>query len=503
MAIEQEGLGVQAHFTGDGRIAIDLDRQSTIFSPSLKKQLHEQTKDVVTEDSKPTYEGHSEDRSILTTQASASQQPPSRLNIVMHAVGSRGDVQPFVALGLVLKSTYNHRVRIATHPIFKSFVEETGLEFFSIGGDPHELMAFMVRSPGLLPSLDALRGGDVARQRKMVASMMEGCWRACIEDGDGMCDLMGEKRIVKGTPFVADVIVANPPSFAHVHCGQKLGVPVHLMFTMPWSATQAFPHPLANIRPSTEDFGLPRDWASHISVAGFYFLNRTTEYAPDRALAEFLQAGTVPIYVGFGSIVIDNPEALTKTIFDAIELAGVRAVVSKGWGGLGSRQLPSNVFLIGDIPHDWLFRRISAVVHHGGAGTTAAAISAGKPSVIVPFFGDQFFWGATVHRAGVGAKSIPGKDLTVSSLAMAIIEVVQPAVLDRADILGRCMEAENGTDAGCLRLHQQTETQCLKCWIAPRRVAVWKVRKNGICLSAFAATVLLNARILRVQDLKL
>ena len=96
-------------------------------------------------------------------------------------------------------------------------------------------MAYMVRSPGLLPSLDVLRGGDVARHRKMVARMMVGCWRSCIEEGDGMCDLeevkKGKPKTGKEAPFVADVIVANPPSFAHVHCGQKLGIPVQLMFT--------------------------------------------------------------------------------------------------------------------------------------------------------------------------------------------------------------------------------------------------------------------------------
>lgn len=247
----------------------------------------------------------------------------------------------------------------------------------------------------------------------------------------------------------------------------------------------------------------PRDWGSHISVAGFYFLARTTEYVPDAALAAFLSAGPAPIYVGFGSIVIDDPEALTKTVFDAIELAGVRAVVSKGWAGLGSQQLPSNIFLVGDVPHGWLFRRVSAVVHHGGAGTTAAAMAAGKPSVVVPFFGDQFFWGAMVQKAGPGAKPIPGKELTVRFLAAAIIEVLQPAVLDRAEVLGKLIDGENGVDSGCASLHQHTEAQCLKCSMTPHRVAVWRVKKKEICLSAFAATVLLNTRILRVQDLKL
>ncbi|KAE9377441.1 glycosyltransferase family 1 protein [Stipitochalara longipes BDJ] len=567
--VDNPDLAIHANVTGDGRIAIDLERRSSNFSPSLRNQIQAQINDIEAESSKPApppYEEQSQDGPVRKSKQLVPQFPPSPLNIVMHVVGSRGDVQPFIALGKVLKSTYKHRVRIATHPIFRSIVQENGLEFFSIGGDPHELMAFMVRSPGLLPSLDLLKGGDVVRHRKMVASMMEGCWRACIEEGDGVCnaDKVGSESSPNQDPFVADVIVANPPSFAHVHCGQKLGVPVHLMFTMPWSATQAFPHPLANIKPSNCDLGLvnyvsyalvetllwqtlgslqnrfrknilglepirlafgprmfsrlkiphtycwssslipkPQDWGSHISVAGFYFLNQGSGYTPDPALAAFLQAGPVPIYVGFGSIVIDEPEALTQIVFDALELTGVRAAVSKGWGGIGSQQLPRNIFLVGDVPHDWLFSRVSVVVHHGGAGTTAAAMAARKPSIIVPFFGDQFFWSETVHRAGVGAKSIPSKELTAQSLAAAILEMLQTAVRHRAEAIGELINSENGTDAGCDSLHQHTEAMCLKCSMAPHRVAVWKVKKKEIRLSAFAATVLLNARILLVQDLKL
>jgi hypothetical protein len=260
VSIERPEVGVQARVTGmhfvlprinclnefgrlvilleDGRIAIDPERQFSIFSPSLKTWIQEQINEIGTESSKPAppaYVRRSDDDSVRKTQALARHLQPSPLNIVMHVVGSRGDVQPFIALGLVLKTTYKHRVRIATHPIFKSLVETNNLEFFSIGGDPQELMAFMVRSSGLLPSLDILRRGDVAKHRKMVACIMEGCWRACIEEGDGMCDVeqrgKGKRGTAQEASFVADMIVANPPSFAHVHCGQKLGVPVHLMFT--------------------------------------------------------------------------------------------------------------------------------------------------------------------------------------------------------------------------------------------------------------------------------
>lgn len=125
-------------------------------------------------------------------------------------------------------------------------MEENGLEFFSIGGDPAELMAFMVKNPGLMPGFESLRAGDIGRRRKGMYEIIQGCWRSCIEAGDGTGakasdnDLDNAARL-HGTmfsndddsarPFIADVIIANPPSFAHIHCAEKLGVPLHLMFT--------------------------------------------------------------------------------------------------------------------------------------------------------------------------------------------------------------------------------------------------------------------------------
>lgn len=165
-------------------------------------------------------EGNSEAESLVE----CPQPPP--LNIVIQIVGSRGDVQPFIALGLTLKNNYGHRVRIATHYTFRNFVYESGLEFFNIGGNPEELMAFMVRNPGLLPSYQALVTGDVKLQRKNIHQILQGCWRSCIEPGDGSGVHYGDAK-----PFIADAIIANPPSFAHIHCAEKLGVPLHLMFT--------------------------------------------------------------------------------------------------------------------------------------------------------------------------------------------------------------------------------------------------------------------------------
>jgi UDP:flavonoid glycosyltransferase YjiC (YdhE family) len=368
------------------------------------------------------------------------------LNVVIQVVGSRGDVQPFVALGKVLKETYGHRVRLATHPNFKEFVQENGLEFFSIGGDPSQLMAFMVKNPGLMPGFRSLASGDVGRRRRDVAEYIQGCWRSCYETGDGITNDNasdqsvndhGPEATARSFPFVADCIIANPPSFAHVHCAEKLGIPLHIMFTMPYSPTQAFPHPLANIQSSNADpqltnyisyvmiealtwqglgdiinrfrakcLGLdpvsmiwapgmlqrlkiphtycwspaliskPKDWGPHISISGFYFLNLASGYTPASDLQAFLDAGPPPIYIGFGSIVLDDPNAMTELIFEAAKkiAGGQRVLLSKGWGGMGADELhvPENVFMLGNVPHDWLFKQVSCVVHHGGAGTTAA-----------------------------------------------------------------------------------------------------------------------------------
>lgn len=169
------------------------------------------------------------------------QTPPPALNVVIHVVGSRGDVQPFVALGKILKSTYGHRVRLATHPTFQTFVEENGLEFFSIGGDPAELMAFMVKNPGLMPGIDSLKSGDVGKRRKGMEEIVLGCWRSCIEAGNGLGPKpTGTDGYDRGInldanpserPFIADAIIANPPSFAHIHIAEKMGIPLHMMFT--------------------------------------------------------------------------------------------------------------------------------------------------------------------------------------------------------------------------------------------------------------------------------
>ncbi|KAB8244510.1 hypothetical protein BDV35DRAFT_394771 [Aspergillus flavus] len=439
--------------------------------------------------------------------------PDIKLNIVIQVIGSRGDVQPFIALGNELQRC-GHRVRLATHDIFENFVRASGLEFYPIGGEPEELMAYMVKNPGLIPSMRSLRAGEVGRKRAMIREMLDRCWRSCIEPD-----------MATQVPFVADAIIANPPSFAHIHCAQALNIPVHLMFTMPWTSTKAFPHPLANltgggdedqgfrnlslmvsvgdlINQWRKELGLdeiamfegpylaeilkipftycwspalvprPSEWPSHIDVCGFFF-REPPQYDPPADLQAFLASGPTPIYIGFGSIVLENPQRITDIIFNAIRAAGVRAIISKGWSHLGGTH-DDNVYFIGDCPHEWLFDRVAIVVHHGGAGTTACGLRKSKPTIVVPFFGDQPFWGDMVAAAGAGPTPIPHRELTVDALVEGI---------------RYCLSEQAGTAASTLAAKMQSEAGCD---LVPDLPAVWSFSKNRrkLKLSKVAAEIL-------------
>ncbi|KAF2743049.1 glycosyltransferase family 1 protein [Sporormia fimetaria CBS 119925] len=564
---ENNDLRTNAVVGADGRVDIRINQKSRRLSRILTSTLESESREGP---SPPPYVPPS-----LTGAPGQASPPP--LNVVIHVVGSRGDVQPFIALGKVLRETYKHRVRLATHPVFKDFVIENGLEFFSIGGDPSELMAFMVKNPGLMPGFDTLRSGDVGKRRRGIAEIIQGTWRSCIETGNGLGPNPLKHTIEEWAgaqanlpealqkPFVADVIIANPPSFGHIHCAEKLGVPLHMMFTMPWSPTQQFPHPLANIQATNADVSLtnyisytlvdmltwqglgdvinrfrkaslglepistiwapnmlsrlkipytycwspalipkPKDWGRHISVAGFYFLDLASNYVPEPALKDFLAAGEAPVYIGFGSIVVDDPDGMTRMIFEAVRRTGRRALVSKGWGGLGAGDLnvPEGVFMLGNVPHDWLFKHVSAVVHHGGAGTTAAGIRAGRPTVIVPFFGDQPFWGAMTAKAGAGPEPIAYKQLTATKLVDAVEQALKPESLERAKELADKISQEEGAQDGARSFHRMLHHDEIRCMVEPTRSAVWRVRRTPVRLSAKVAAILTQAGELRYEELK-
>ena len=162
------------------------------------------------------------------------------------------------------------------------------------------------------------------------------------------------------------------------------------------------------------------DWPATVAVTWYYFLDAQIDWQPSPALQAFLAAGAPPVYIGFGSMAGRNPEQLATLVLEALAQSGQRGLLLTGWGGLRPETVPDSVFVVDSAPHCWLFPRMAAVVHHGGAGTTAEGLRAGVPSVIVPFVLDQPFWGARVKALGLGPDPIPHKNLTADRLARAI-----------------------------------------------------------------------------------
>ncbi|GMI94214.1 UDP-glucosyl transferase 80A2, sterol glucosyltransferase [Hibiscus trionum] len=408
--------------------------------------------------------------------------PP--LQIVMLIVGTRGDVQPFVAIGKRLQAD-GHRVRLATHANFKDFVLNAGLEFYPLGGDPKVLAGYMVKNKGFLPSVPSEIPVQRQQMKEIIFSLLDACQA---NDPDS------------NVKFDVDAIIANPPAYGHTHVAEALQVPLHIFFTMPWTPTSEFPHPLSRVKqqvgyrlsyhivdaliwlgirdminelrkkklklrpvtylrgsyssPPDVPYGYiwsphlvpkPKDWGPKIDVVGFCFLDLASSYEPPESLVKWLKDGDKPIYIGFGSLPVQKPERMTQIIVQALEKTRQRGIINKGWGGLGNlAEPPDFVYLLDNCPHDWLFLQCSAVVHHGGAGTTAAGLKAACPTTIVPFFGDQPFWGERVHARGVGPAPIPVEEFSLDKLVDAINFMLEPEVKKRAVDLAKAMEGEDG-----------------------------------------------------------
>ena len=203
--------------------------------------------------------------------------------------------------------------------------------------------------------------------------------------------------------------------------------------------------------------------------------------------------------MGFGSIVIDDPKALTETILQAIELTGTRALVSRGWSKLGQGvESSEKIFFLDDCPHEWLFSRVSAVVHHGGAGTTACGLLNGTPTLIVPFFGDQPFWGHMVATADAGPSPIPFASLTTEKLSRAILQCLEPRTKKAAEALAAKMKTESGVAAAVQSFHRNLPRD-INCMVLPDQPAVWiyKSYRTEIRLSKVAAAALIKAAVIK------
>lgn len=402
-----------------------------------------------------------------------------QVRIAMICIGSTGDVRPYIVLGRELKRR-GHHVTITAFSDFEKTITDEGLGFHGLSGNVREYMGNIMK-PGVngVTYLNQVRNS----LKDVVDPFMQD-----LEDATAECDCiigtffgqvirsLAEMRrlpFIQTQYFVMDynteAPIASAPgqrmgkawNAASYHLGYFLISTLEKYYLDDWRKEHGLPPRKLEKNASYEMNGhtipvlyalsplvmpRPADWGANIHMTGYWLADNPQEYTPEPGLQQFLSEGGKPIYVGFGSMVSGDMGETLEIVLEALRMSGIRAVLSKGWGGgdLPSN-LPDNVYVAGFVPHDWLFKRVRAVVHHGGAGTLAAGLTAGLPTLVIPFGGDQPFWGDRVRALGVGPKPIPRERLTARKLSRALIELTSEKRYEvAARELGIRLESEDG-----------------------------------------------------------
>lgn len=402
--------------------------------------------------------------------------------ITILSIGSRGDVQPYIALGVALKNA-GASVRIVTFENFSNLVKENGLEIYPISGDVSKVATSeAVRSATQADNpLKVLLSFNTLK--KLAADLQKDLFAGC-ESADAILYHPGPAiayfiaRHLSIPSILASPFPMTPtrefPSlifYDKPRPGASFNYLTHKIFEqIIWTAAngsikgfwkekfgrvpddfgppfgrQTLPTHPTIVSVSNHVFPQPTDYPPHVHHTGYWFLDE--EYwSPPADLLDFLNKGQPPVYVGFGSLGdVKSAEQTTRTVIEALHQSGQRGVLATGWSGMSKMDnLPADIFILESAPHSWLFPRMAAVVHHGGAGTTAVGLRAGVPSVIVPHSNDQFAWGRRIWELGVGAKPIPRKKLTSEKLTDAIQFALSEKIKSAAKELGRKIQSENG-----------------------------------------------------------
>lgn len=414
------------------------------------------------------------------------------------AIGSLGDVQPYVALGLGLRMA-GHSVRIVTLGGFEELVRGHGLDHLAIGGSPRDIA-------------NTAQGDDWVKRRSTAAGFLRGFVRVAgslIEEGmsgywrsrrDAELLIVSPMGLLVGGHIAerlrAPVIQAQlappvvPTRFdwdghsnlaTAVQAGGRVFLDTAFRFLM-WSSLRGVTNsarskildlvPLSLMEPfkalgrqrlpllgaySPAVVPRPPDWGSWIHVTGYWFLDDLPGWVPPAGLVDFLRSGAPPVFVGFGSTPFPQPEATTELVVRALTRSGQRGVLVAGGSGLPTGRLSDDVFSVDFVPHNWLFSRVCAAVHQGGAGVTGAALRAGLPSVVVPVFADQPFWGSRVFKLGAGPRPIPAKGLTEDNLAAALQATASAEMRRRAAAIGDQIRKEDGVARAVEIMNKQVE----------------------------------------------
>ncbi len=413
-----------------------------------------------------------------------------RVRVTIFASGSRGDVQPLVALGLGLRAA-GHEVTVAATRDFAGLVEGHGLAFHGFPVDTRDLLDSELGRSWLghsshRPTLElrlltemvstygVALAGEIASLAGTADLFVSGVLsvdgtQALVEAGGGrhLLALLAPFAPTRAGWAGLQAPAPRAVSWRNLAAGRvtnlllagafrATGDAVRRELGLPRGPRRGWARAVvetpAVVGVSRQVVPQPRDWPSTQRVTGYWFLpgplGQVVEEAaqpPSRHhLTDFLSAGEPPVYVGFGSMSTHDSDATMATILAALERTGRRGIVHRGAAGLDARVLPETVLLVDDVPHDWLLPRCAGVVHHGGAGTTAAALRAGVPSGVVAHMGDQPCWGRRVHELGAGPAPIRRHQLTADTLTGLLDGLASPTVAARAAEVGDLVRGEDG-----------------------------------------------------------
>lgn len=393
------------------------------------------------------------------------------MHVTILALGSRGDIQPYAVLGQGLKVA-GHQVRLITFESFAELVAQNGLDFHPIHGDARALvgragpnMLALVRSFGSLaegyardlspPYLGesdliinqlpvGLYGFDLAEkyQLPMVLAAVMPLTRT------RAFPLMGFPRLTlpgynKATYYLGEQMAwLMFRTVINRWRKQTLGLPP-LPFNGYFGQLGSRHIPVVNGF-SRYVVQRPADWSEHVHMTGYWF-PQSEQWQPPNELRAFVEAGNPPVFIGFGSMPVQNPKKITNIVVEALKRSGQRGILHAGWGGIGDQTLPDYVFRIEYAPYDWLFPRMAMLIHHGGSGTTAFGLRSGVPTCVVPFVFDQHFWGQRIADLGVGPKPIRHTRLTTERLQKAIdLGINNAQMRKKAGDLGKKIRTEDG-----------------------------------------------------------
>jgi sterol 3beta-glucosyltransferase len=416
------------------------------------------------------------------------------MHVLIVTVGTRGDVQPYVALALGLVRA-DFEVTLASHREHRDFVTSWGLPFRDAGASMREVLEsdvgrdWIESSDSMGRYMKALRRlGDVMVPDNLAKAeaMTEGVDALLIHPFAMHAFHQAEARrlpavIVGLIPFepsseMAPVFFPNAPRWGWLrrwltHTAHKQGYATVAHHHEPYRKKLGIRSAGNNILLAVRSVGIPvlhlysevlvprpSDWPDDVVATGFCFLDAHANWTPPEPLVRFLEAGESPIYIGFGSMTGRDPAELTRTVLEAVRTAGVRAVVGNGWGGTSKIEGASDVFVVDDVPHDWLFPRVRAVVHHGGAGTVSAGLRAGRPTAVAAFFADQPFWGHVTTTLGAGPRPLLKREIDSAHLAAKLRELLQSKDFAKsARLLGERLTAEDGVGNAVAFITKQLE----------------------------------------------